>query len=199
MTAMNKKVVTIVYVPGLGTDQSSLQHKIVNTWSRYGFNVRIHDINWSSKDSWNLEFNKLLSTIDSITIYGGQTILVGSSAGASACINAFAERKDKINGCILIAGKVNNPNNVGQSYYNKYPLLRRSLDQILHSLSFLTPADKLKIVSRYAFVDGLVSRSDSQIDGAKNSIIPMIGHAPSIGFVLLFEINKLVRGIIQDI
>jgi hypothetical protein len=40
--------------------------------------------------------------------------LVGASAGAGAAINAFAARKNIVNGVVCIAGKVNNPDAIGE-------------------------------------------------------------------------------------
>lgn len=62
-------------------------------------------MNWADTETWESKLQRLLARIDSL-IAGDQKVgLVGSSAGASGVINAYALRKAGLVGCVLIAGK----------------------------------------------------------------------------------------------
>src|SRR4051794_28655235 len=97
----------LIFIPGLGDDNVRWQQKAVNTWRLWGVDAEIFQMHWADKVPWESKFERLLKRIDGLAAQNKRVALVGASAGASAVINAFAARKDRLAGCVLIAGKVN--------------------------------------------------------------------------------------------
>ena len=175
------KTLHLIYIPGLGDSDPNGHRKAVGWWAKYGVEAELFRMNWADKESWAQKFARLLARIDELTKEGKAVGLVGASAGAGAVVNAFAARKDKIIGCVLIAGKVNRPKAIGQGYRQKNPSFVESAYAVPAALESLTPADRRRILSRYALADETVYKPDSRIQGARNRIVPSIGHAVTIG------------------
>src|SRR5690349_5120081 len=108
---------TIIYIPGLGDQNPVYQRKAIGFWRHYGVEPELFQMNWGDKKPWEPKFNKLLKRIDQLS-KKGPVALVGVSAGASAVINAYAARKDKVVGVVCIAGKIHRPENI-QTHYRK--------------------------------------------------------------------------------
>jgi hypothetical protein len=170
----------LIYIPGLGDRRLSSQRYAVSTWSRWGVEAELFEIKWYEGE-WPPKLKKLLARIDELSDQGKTVALVGASAGASAVINAYAERRTKIVGCILIAGKANRPETIGMRYISANPAFKASADQAKSSLARLTAEDRRHIQSRYALIDETVYRADSRIDGAVNKLVLSIGHVITIG------------------
>lgn len=189
---MTKKLY-VIYVPGLGDSSVSLQRRAVNSWHLWGVQAELFQMNWADKELWQIKFNRLLKRIDQLIANGFNIGLVGASAGASAVINAYAARKDHIVGCVLIAGKVNHPETIGQNYYLHNPAFVTSVDDCQKSLALLNDKDRTRILSRYAAIDETVNKSDSLIPGAQNQRVLIIGHAITIGYQITFGATGFIK------
>jgi hypothetical protein len=55
-----------------------------------------------------------------------------------------------------------------------------------------------RILSLYGWIDELVYKPDSQIEGAKNRMVPTIGHVVTIGFQLALGAPGFIRFIKQQ-
>lgn len=155
-------------------------------------------MNWEDNESWDLKFKRLLKRIDTLSAEGKSVGLVGASAGASAAINAFAERKNNIVGCVLVAGKVNRPETVGARYINCNPSFIESLSNCQKALSTLGNDDRKHILSRYALADETVHKPDSRIPGANNRIVPCLGHFFTIATQISIGAPSFIRFLKQQ-
>lgn len=177
MLHRDMKRLYVIYVPGLGDENIALQAKAVNLWRWFGVKPDIIQMNWSDIEAWEAKRGRLLKRIDAARAQGYSVALVGASAGAAAVINAFAARQDDIVGCVIIAGKVNHPEAIGDSYRQHTPRFVEAANDTPHALASLSPASRQRISSRYALIDGVVGRADSIIPGAHNKRILVFGHA----------------------
>lgn len=188
------KIHSVIYVPGLGDADPKGQRRLVATWRLWGVRPHLFHMNWADGEAFEPKLERLLKLIDGLHAKGNRVSLVGASAGAGAVINAFAARKDKVDGVVCIAGKINNPDAIGQSYRRKNPAFVESAQQVQFSLDKLDwDTDRPRIQSRYAFLDAIVPKHDSQVSGADNRMVPSIGHAFTIATQLLFGTPSFLR------
>jgi len=187
----------VVYVPGLGDNNNAPGQRIaVGLWRIWGVHPHFCQMNWSDKQPFKPKFDKLLALIDTLSKQGAVS-LVGSSAGAAAIVNAFAARPD-LKGVACIAGKINNPQTVGEAYKRKNPAFWESIQQTPASLAQLSNEQRAKIVSVYAPYDGVVPPEDSIVPGAHNRQVRNNLHPIVIATQLVFGAPKLLR-FLQDI
>lgn len=188
-----KSKLSIIYVPGLGGSNVSIQGRIIGMWRLFGVRPVLVQMLWEEHDSWTDKLQRLIDKIDELTMDGQKISLIGASAGGSAVINAYSMRQSVVIGCVLLSAKVNNPNSIGRHYHDKYPALKESVDACVESLAKLNSSNRSKIMSRYAYYDPIVSSSDSIIPGGKNKRIMTFGHSFSIGFQLIFGAPSFLR------
>jgi len=185
---------TVIYVPGLGDANPRAQRLLIRTWRVWGVKPLLFQMNWGDGEAFAPKLRRLLKLIDDEVSKGRKVSLVGASAGAGAVINAFAARKDKIQGVVCICGKVNNPETIGPRYSTGNKAFVDSARQVQFSLDKLDfDADRTRIESRYAIFDPIVSQSDSEIAGAHNRTVPTVGHSITIASQLLFGAPSFLR------
>ncbi len=176
----------VIYVPGLGDKRLRGQQFLVSTWRWWAVEPIIFQMKWADKEDFAPKFARLLHLIDDLHRQGKDISIVGTSAGATAAIHAFAARKDVIRGIVVICGKINRPEAIGKSYRRKNPAFGQSADKIQRSLDELSfETDRPRIYSRYAIFDELVPKQDSIVVGAKNHMVVGVGHAVTIATQLL--------------
>jgi acetyl esterase/lipase len=177
----------IIYVPGLGDKKLRGQRLLISTWRFLGVRPIMVPMNWSDGDSFAPKLERLLDKIDDLQGNGHRISLVGASAGAGAVINAFAARKDVIDGVVIICGKVNTPEAIGHRYSGPNPAFLESAFMVQKSLDQLDfDTDRKRIQSRYAFIDPAIPMGDSKVTGGINRMMPTIGHGFTIATQLLF-------------
>ena len=183
----------VIYIPGLGDARVGSQRLAVRAWRLWGVKAEVCQMRWADDEPWESKLQRLLARIDECAADGKAVGLVGSSAGASAVINAYALRKSQLLGCVLIAGKVNHADTIGSNYRRENPAFIQSAQACEKSLASLSDLDRKRILSRYAAFDEIVPRKDSYIVGAHNQTVPTAGHAFSIGIQLLFGAPGFLR------
>jgi predicted alpha/beta hydrolase family esterase len=184
MLHTDMKRLYVLYIPGLGDENIDLQAKAVNVWRWFGVKPDIIQIKWSDTEPWNDTFVRLLARIDAAYAKGYKVALVGASAGATAVINAYAVRQTEVVGCVLIAGKVNHPETIGKQYNQSAPKFVEAAYMTPDALASLSAAALKNINSRYALFDNVVSRADSYIPSARNTMVYTVGHAITIAVQL---------------
>lgn len=176
----------LLYIPGLGDSKVTWQRRVVGTWRLWGVKSELVQMNWADGKPWQPKFDRLLRRIDSYHSQGYRVALVGASAGAAAVINAYAARRDKIQGCVIISGKVNFPDRIGERVRAENPAFITAAYDCQSALASLTANDRQRILSIYAVADELVHKSDSLIPGANNRRVVTIGHGFTIAFQIVF-------------
>lgn len=194
---MNKKLY-LLYIPGLGDSRVTGQRMAISAWIIWGVQAELFQMRWDDQEPWSSKLRRLLDRIDMLNQEGYKLALVGSSAGASAVINAYAARKDYIVGCVLIAGKVNRPEAIGKRYYLQTPAFVDSVRDCQKALDLLHAVDRQRVLSLYAIADGIVHKSDSRIEGARNRRVPSVGHAFTIATQIFFGAPRFIRFLCRE-
>jgi len=175
----------IIYITGLGDHHPTLQSLAIKGWNIFrGISPELFQNNWSDKRSFQEKRDRLLARIDELAGQGYIVSLVGTSAGASMALTAFALRKKDISGVVCICGKINRPESVSKAYYAANPAFKESMYQLGDRLKELNARDKRKIVSIHPLYDQTVPVKDTYIEGVKSSRIPTVFHVPSIALCL---------------
>jgi len=187
------KHMNVIYIPGLGDRKVDGQRRAVSSWRLWGVEPELFQMNWGDKKPWLPKFQRLLARIDELSAKGKPVALVGVSAGASAVINAYAARKDKLAGVVCIAGKINRPDTIDQRYYINNISFVTSAYDCEQALKTLSSSDRARILSRFAIYDERLTRQDSLVPGAHNRLSLSIGHLPTIAFQLTLGAPSFLR------
>ena len=183
----------IVYVPGLGDPRYGTQGWILKLWRLLGVRAHYCPMRWGDKEPFAPKFEKLLGIIDELIAQNHEVSLIGISAGASAVLNAFAARKDRINGVVCVCGKINHPETVRPERYKANPAFKDSLEQLQKSLGRLGPAERSRIMSIHPIDDATVPPADTIIEGAIEKTVASKGHVTTIATQITFGAAGIVR------
>lgn len=184
----------VVYIPGLGDRKLRGQQFLVATWRWWGVEPIIFQMKWADKEPFAPKFARLLHLIDELHEQGKDISIVGTSAGATAAIHAFAARKEVVRGIVVICGKINRPETIGKAYRRKNPAFGEAADKVQFSLDTLDfKTDRSRIYARYAIFDELIPTADSKVTGARNQTVLGIGHAVTIATQLVFGAPSFLR------
>ncbi|HSW37248.1 MAG TPA: hypothetical protein VLG37_02660 [Candidatus Saccharimonadales bacterium] len=174
----------VIYVPGLGDYRPYHQDLAIKFWRIYGLIPHYHAVIWREGDSFKPKLDKLLVEIDTYLNAGDKVSLISFSAGASAVLNAFAARKDKINAVVCISGKINHPENVSQHTNAENPAFKESLELLQKNLRTFSNADRQHLLTIYPFRDQTVHHEDAVIEGVQEKRIPAWSHLTSVAYSL---------------
>jgi len=183
----------LIYVPGLGDHRVGGQQKLVNTWRLWGVTSELFQTGWADGEEWTPKFERLLGRIDEARAHGKAVGLVGASAGATAVINAFHARQDRVAGVVLIAGKINRPHAIAPSLTRKNTAFGEAAHKAFAALTELSKNERSRIMSRYALIDPIVPAIDSHVPGARNRVQLSLGHAFTIATQLFFGAPLFIR------
>lgn len=149
---------------------------------------------WRGPESYKLKFQRLLDEIDKHAAQGHTVALVGASAGASAVLNAYVARPNKISGVILICPKINGPETVSKKTYRENPAFQESLELLQINLPKLTTHDKAtKILSYISPADGSIPYAGSVIPGVPEKRLPAIRHGYAIVYALTLGAHSFMN------
>jgi len=186
----------VIYIPGLGDSRVNQrfngQRILVSSWRFWGVRPHVFQMNWSDNEAFAPKLERLLKLIDSLSKQA-PVGLVAASAGASAALNAWAARPQAIVGVVCIAGKINNPSTIGNSYQQKNPAFWESAQLSAKSLASLSARDRKRLLSIYGMADELVPARDSKVSGAYNRQVKTMGHAIIIATQLAYGAPRFLR------
>ena len=193
----------IIIVPGLG-DHKTLTAWATKRWPNYGLEPIIHCVGWyDSKITFLEKLQNLTNKIDELISQEKKVSLIGCSAGASAVMNAFIERKNVIHRAISICGRLKEGTGGGfrslKSRSVSSPLFAESVRLFENRENLLSESDRKKIMTvRAMFGDELVPANTSILDGAQNIKIPIFEHSLSIYTSLWIFSKPLVNFLTKD-
>jgi pimeloyl-ACP methyl ester carboxylesterase len=150
---------------------------------------------WAGSGAFEPKLSRLVSRIDTYRQQGHEVSLVGASAGASAVLNAYVQRKDDIQGVVYICGKINRPDTVSNGTYRHNPAFKTSLSKLQDTVGQLSAQDKRKLHSFYSPVDTTVPHADTIIESVPEQKLPALGHMWAILYALSFGSGKLLRSL----
>lgn len=187
----------VIYVPGLGDDKTYGQDSAVRGWEKYGLSGHYFPIGWADGESFEPKLKRLLDKIDGLLHDGYLVSLVGVSAGASAVLNAYAQRPS-VHGVVLISGKVQRTHLIGGQIFSANPAFKGSAYMLKDSLKSLTPNRISRIMSIHPLRDGRVPVKDTLIPGSVEKTVPVIGHLFSIFYTVTFR-GKLIADFLKKL
>lgn len=170
----------VIYIPGLGDPRPAEQKLVTGVWKFYGVTAHYYPLVWKDPQPFEQKLEGLLTLIDQLADAGNSVSLVGVSAGASAALNAFVQRKGKLQAVIFICGKIDNFDSVSPETFAHNPPFRESLAKVEISLSEIDTTTRKRILSLHPLQDGTVPIKDMFIEGASNKLLPCVGHSASI-------------------
>ena len=180
----------VIVIPGLGDHRTKPIELAVNHWRRQGLEPIVHAVGWhDGEDSFEPKLLRLVEMIDGFTEQGDTVPLVGTSAGGSAALNAFIERKDAIHRVINVCGRLKvGPTTGFRSFVSKSkssPAFAESVKLCEAREKLLSTADRQKIMTvRAMFGDELVPPETTILQGAYNTRVPTPEHVLSISAAL---------------
>jgi pimeloyl-ACP methyl ester carboxylesterase len=183
----------VIYVPGIGDNAFYFQGMAVRMWLLFGVRGHFHPMPWLGQEEFEPKFQRLLDEIDRYAAKGRKVSLVGPSAGASAILNAYLARRDKINGLVYICAKINGPETVEQELYDANPAFKTSIERLVKDLPKLTPEDKAKMLSVYSPGDKRVPYAATVIPGVQEKRLPPFKHSVAIAYAITFGAHGLLR------
>lgn len=171
-------------MPGLGDAKAFMQPNVLRAWRLYGLHVHYFPLGWADKEAFEPKLKRILSKIDELTAQDKKVALIGISAGASAVINAYVERKDKISSLVYICGKIQNPQTVHERTFQQNPAFKDSMKMLENSLGQLSESDKQKMLSMRPISDSTVPVADTKLHGVREKVIFSFGHLLSIAVAI---------------
>lgn len=185
----------LVVVPGLGGENRWFGI-IVDSWEKYGFTTHICDIGWRDGERFQPKLQRLIKIIDDLRSDGNIVSLVGTSAGGSAVLNAFCDRRDKVYRVVNICGRLR----AGKKVFPSLEIASRTSTSFKESVllfekreSCLTKKDKSKILTMRALFDEIVPASTTILPGATNIQILSIEHILSIIMAMTIYIRPMIK------
>ncbi len=183
-----------IYVPGLGDDKTRGQDSAIEDWNKRGIDLEYHAIGWADKDTpFSEKLDLLCKRIDELYEESGRIVLVGSSAGASAVLNAYVRKRDKVRAVVTICGKIQQKHPLKPNDFTDNPPFRESLKILPATLRQLDSHDLDHIMTAYPWFDGRVPIEDAQISGAHHQRINMVGHFLSIATAITIGKRPLAK------
>lgn len=183
----------LIYIPGIGDHRIGPQKTIIRSWQVFGVRTYVYPVGWADGKPFGPKLDKLLVQIDRLAAAGGLVSLVGVSAGAGAALNAYARRRQTVNGVVCICGKVQNRQNINPGYFKRNPSFKDSMDMLPASLSNLNATDRARILSIHPIFDELVPVRDTKIAGARSKTVPVAGHIIGIAYTLTIGSRAVVN------
>lgn len=175
----------VIFIPGL-EDKARPLERAVRHWQKHDLMPIVHPIGWNDrKTPFEPKLKQLVEMVDRFTQEGDKVSLVGISAGGSAVVNAFIERKKKVNRVINVCGRLERGSATGfrsfESRTASSPSFAESVNLCESRKEELLATDKQKIMTvRAMFGDELVPADTTIMVGAYNIAIPTLEHNLSI-------------------
>ena len=178
----------VILIPGLGDEIRALDY-LTEHFHNSNIDVVVHSIGWrDGTTNFQKKLNALLLRIDKLS-KTNRVSLIGTSAGGSAALNAFARRKNVVYKAINLSGILRPSAETG---WRSFEARAKSSVQFAQSIQLfvsleksLTAADRKRVMTVYPrFGDELVAPDTVTLAGATNIQIPSIEHILSIVLAL---------------
>ena len=185
LTKMNHK---IIIIPGLGNNVA-LTSWAVGNWKNYDLEPVVYSMNWHHPtETFQTKLNKLTNLVDQFKHKSCAVSLIGCSAGASAALNAFLERKSSVNKAISLCGRLKTGSQTGsrslKTRSKSSPTFADSVSFFENREDMLTKEDKKRIMTVRSTLDELVPADTATLTNVTNITIPVIEHSLSIYLAL---------------
>lgn len=198
---MNSKI--ILYIPGLN-DKRVINRPLIAAlpyvWKKFGYTVYVIYMDWNKGKAFDPKLKHITDTIVKLADKKCDLYILGQSAGGSAALNAFAQRKTKVKKAVNICGRLREGKHVFPSLNlaaSGNPAFKDSVLQFEHKFEpTLTKKDKQRILVVTPLLDQLVPASTSYLEGATNKTLPIIEHSLG-GIFALTLFSKTIRDFLE--
>lgn len=164
----------IVYVPGLGDRYDPFRRACLRLWRLWGVSVEHVPITWYDGADFETKYRLVESAV--ARSKATNTVVIGESAGATLALHVGASHPD-VSRVITLCG-VARPNTPISGYLRRRaPALNKGVDTLQESFD-------VDVHSVRAWMDGVVGRKYSVVDGAKEHVIWSVGHFSTIALCL---------------
>ncbi len=177
----------VVIVPGLSDNPLGVAWLTRDWPAHYGLTPLVVRFGWRGQpDDFAPRLARLGRSIDGLVAAGALVSLLGTSAGASAVLNAFFPRRDDIRSVVSVCGRLRAGDGVYPSldHSRNRRLFKPSVLSCAAGISTLTPADTAKILTIRPLFDELVPVTTMTIAGATNHRILAVEHMVGIYLAL---------------
>jgi hypothetical protein len=187
----------VIIVPGLGDEVNKISW-LVGHWQKYGLEPSVHSVGWHDEENtFQPKLQMLVEMIDKYSSDGDRVSLIGCSAGGSAVLNAFFERRDIVHRVINVCGRLRSGKQKGFRSFEartaSSPPFAQSVKLFESRENQLTDQDRQKVMTvRALFGDELVPTNTAILHGAFNTIVPTPEHMLSITMALTIFSRPLV-------
>lgn len=176
-------------VPGLG-DVDDMVYYATRFWRRSGLEPIVHRIGWYEQGvDFSSKLQEIIRRIDHLYAAGNTVSLIGLSAGASAVLNAYLQRKASVKNVVAVCGRLRKGEK-GQ-IYGFYKSTETSMQYRQSVLLFednesgLCKCDRRNIMTVHArFGDSHAPLNTAILEYALNRVLPTGGHTVSIALAL---------------
>jgi len=183
----------IIYVPGLRDQHlfnKSLARLYPLVWKPQGFHFHTISPHWEEGISFTPKLKMITNKIDELSVGANHIYLLGVSAGGSAVLNAFSQRRDLISGVVNVVGRLRAGVNVKPSLDKATKISPACRESILsfenQNEPTLSEVDRRKVMTLRPVWDETVPKSTVSLKGAKNIVVPMVEH--SLGGIAIMTI-----------
>lgn len=186
----------VIIIPGLGDAVRKITW-LTNHWRWFGLDPIVYPVFWYTNKPFDEKLKRCVLLVDQLYTSGDKISLVGLSAGASAALNTYMERKNKIHKVIAVCGRLRSGSERGFRSLASRSVTSYSFAQSVRLFEsqehLLSNQDRQKIMTvRALFGDELVPSDTATIRGAKNIIVPTPEHVFSIAMALTLFSRPLI-------
>lgn len=191
---MRKKHYAII-VPGLG-DLPHVVRLLTWHWKLFGITPIIHIAPWKGKETFKPKLTRLVHYIDQLSQGGNGVSLVGMSAGGGIVVNAFYQRKGKVNAVVNISGRLQIGKDINPSLDKAafgYPAFKECIIMCDEIQKKLKQNERKRVLTIRGIFDEIVPLSTIHLEGGKNIQIPAVEHNVTIAMALVFYAKKITN------
>lgn len=190
----------VIFIPGL-KDQHPVNRTFSNLlpfyWNKFGVTTHVIFPHWEDGAGFNTKLKIILKEIDKLSYYGHAITIVGQSAGGSAAMNAFCERRNKIKKAVNITGRLKKGKNVSPDLDESAGKSRAFKESVLlfenTNEPSLSASDREKCLTIRPFWDETVPSITVSIKGVTNIVAPFPEHVLGGVLILFFYAPKILK------
>ncbi len=194
---MTKKLHKVILIPGLGDEGGKFEWAVRNWKTKYDIDPHVFVFGWKDKETgFEGRLDNLTGLIDELSSENTNLTLIGASAGASACFNAYYKRREEVGMLMNVCGRLRKCVNVTPSLdwaARNSKAFYQSVIKCEEDLSSLTSDDLKKVYTFRGLYDEIVPSSTSIVSGATNETIFSFEHMLSGILMMTLYSNKLIR------
>ena len=169
-----KQTIHILYLSGFGAKHDSFRLRALSHWRFRGVTVELVPMRWESDEAFEQKIARLDQAIDRAV--GKQIVLLGESAGGSVAVHMYARRPDDFYKVMTLCGKNSHPETVGESYYQRSPAFRTSMQRLNDAIATLTLEQRQQFVSIHPLYDPVVPVRETLLPGCRQVRLWLAGH-----------------------